>query len=76
MSIVVKWYELERKQPKGKAPLLFVVGDQEIEGWYIYNWDRRCFQFVQENERGTWNHFKDEDIKKWRYFGASRLVIE
>jgi hypothetical protein len=73
-----KWHVTADQLPTNCAsiPFVFVVGDQEIEGWRIFSWDKKIHQFVQERVGGGWIYYKDEDVKRWRYYGVNRTVTE
>lgn len=73
----MKWFD-NTKIPKVTIPIIFVVGDEEIEGWYIFNWNKREFQYCRQKHGSTggWIVYNTEDVIKWRYFGDIKKVQE
>lgn len=69
----MKWYDTN-KTPKTGVPIVFVVGSEEIEGWYIFHWDKKEYLFVRSRtgSTGGWITYKSEEVVKWRDFGVIR----
>lgn len=74
MNRPVKWFTPSEKLPMNCArlPFVFVVGDQEIEGWRLFCWDKKIHQFAQEKVGGGTSYIK----MKMSYGGDTTVQIK
>lgn len=68
------WIDATKKQPQTKTPIIFETHSERIEGWYIFNNDKKIYQYVKEKINGGWIYYKTKDVVRWRKYGNIELL--